>query len=175
MKSLSHVQLFATPWTIAYQAPPSMEFSRQEYWGRLPFPSPEDLSDTGIEARSPTLQADAYHLSHQGKSTVTSGCSNKFIFGCAGCFLQYTGFPSCGKWGLLSSCGAWASHCAGYSCCSPSSSAGKESTGNAGDLSLIPGSERSSGEGIGYPLQYSWASLVAQLVKNLPAVRETWI
>ena len=55
------------------------------------------------------------------------------------------------------------------------SSAGKESTGNAGDLSLIPGSERSSGEGIGYPLQYSWASLVAQLVKNLPAVRETWI
>ena len=111
MKSLSHVQLFATPWTIAYQAPPSMEFSRQEYWGRLPFPSPEDLSDTGIEARSPTLQADAYHLSHQGKSTVTSGFSNKFIFGCAGCFLQYTGFPSCGKWGLLSSCGVWASHC----------------------------------------------------------------
>ena len=58
---------------------------------------------------------------------------------------------------------------------SPSSSAGKESTGNAGDLSLIPGSGRSSGEGIGYPLQYSWASLEAQLVKNLPAVRETWI
>ena len=50
----------------------------------------------------------------------------------------------------------------------------KKSTCNAGDPSLIPGSGRSPGEGIGYPLQYSWASLVAQLVKNLPAVQETW-
>ena len=49
------------------------------------------------------------------------------------------------------------------------SSVGKESAWNAGDPGLIPGSGRSSGEGIGYPLQYSWASLVAQLVKNLPA------
>ena len=55
------------------------------------------------------------------------------------------------------------------------SSAGKESTCNAGDPSLIPGSGRSTGEGIGYPLQYSWASLVAQLVKNLPAMWETWV
>ena len=54
------------------------------------------------------------------------------------------------------------------------SSAGKESTCNAGDLGLIPRSGRSPGEGIGYPLQYSWASLVAQMVKNLPAVWETW-
>ena len=54
-------------------------------------------------------------------------------------------------------------------------SVGKESICNAGDLALIPGSGRSPGEGIGYPLQYSWASLVAQLVKNLPAVWETWI
>ena len=52
-------------------------------------------------------------------------------------------------------------------------SAGKESTCNAGDPSSIPG--RSPGEGIGYPLQYSWASLVAQTVKNLPAMRETWV
>ena len=59
VKSLSRVQLFVTPWTIAYQAPPSMGFSRQEYWSRLPFPSPGDLPDTGIEPRSPTLQADA--------------------------------------------------------------------------------------------------------------------
>ena len=51
----------------------------------------------------------------------------------------------------------------------PDSSVGKESTCNEGDPSLIPGSGRSPGEGIGYPLQYSWASLVAQLVKNLPA------
>ena len=55
------------------------------------------------------------------------------------------------------------------------SSAGKESTCNAGDLSSIPGSGRSTGEGIGYSLQYSWASLVAQLVKNLPATRETQV
>ena len=56
----------------------------------------------------------------------------------------------------------------------PSSLAGKESTCNAGDFSSIPGLGRSPGEGIGYPLQYSWASLLAQMVKNLPAMRETW-
>ena len=48
VKSLSRVQLFATPWTIAHQAPPSMEFSRQEYWSGVPFPSPGDLPDPGI-------------------------------------------------------------------------------------------------------------------------------
>ena len=52
---------------------------------------------------------------------------------------------------------------------------GKESACNAGDAGSIPGSGRSAGEGIGYPLQYSWASPVAQMVKNLPAVRETWV
>ena len=57
----------------------------------------------------------------------------------------------------------------------PGSSAGKESTCNVGDLGSIPGLGRSLGEGKGYPLQYSWASLVAQLVKNLPAMRETWV
>ena len=57
----------------------------------------------------------------------------------------------------------------------PSSSAGKESACNAGDPGLIPGLGRSPGEGIGYPLQYSWASLVAQMVKNPPAMRETWV
>ena len=55
------------------------------------------------------------------------------------------------------------------------SSVGKESTCNAGDHGWIPGSGRSPGKGIGYPLQYSWASLVAQLVKNLPAMQETWV
>ena len=49
---------FAIPWTVAYRAPPSMGFSRQEYWSGLPFPSPGDLPDPGIEPRSPTLQAD---------------------------------------------------------------------------------------------------------------------
>ena len=55
------------------------------------------------------------------------------------------------------------------------SSVGKESTCNAGDPSSIPGLGRSTGEGIGYSLQYFWASLVAQLVKNLPAMLETWV
>ena len=50
-KSLSCVQLFATPWTVAYQAPPSVGFSRQEYWSGLPFPSPEDLPDPGIKPK----------------------------------------------------------------------------------------------------------------------------
>ena len=57
----------------------------------------------------------------------------------------------------------------------PDSSAGKEPTCNAADPGLIPGLGRSAGEGIGYPLQYSWASLVAQLVKNPPAMQETWV
>ena len=57
----------------------------------------------------------------------------------------------------------------------PSISAGKEYACNAGDPGLIHGSGRSAGEGIGYPLQYSWAFLVAQLVKNPPAKRDTWV
>ena len=57
----------------------------------------------------------------------------------------------------------------------PDSSVGKESTCNIEDPGSIPGSGRSSGDGIGYPLQYFWASLVAQLVKNLPAMQETWV
>ena len=57
----------------------------------------------------------------------------------------------------------------------PDSSVGKESACNAGDPSLIPGSGRSTGEGIGYPLQYSWASLVAQLAKSPPAMQETCV
>ena len=57
----------------------------------------------------------------------------------------------------------------------PHSSVGKESACNAGDPSLIPGLGRSAGEGIGYPLQYAWASLMAQLVENPPAMQETWV
>ena len=59
VKSLSHVQLFGNPWTVAYQAPPSMGFSRQEYWSGLPFPSTGDLPDTGIKPRSPGSQVDS--------------------------------------------------------------------------------------------------------------------
>ena len=59
MKLLSRVRLFATPWTVARQAPLSMGFSRQEYWNGLLFPSPGDLPSAGIEPGSPALQADA--------------------------------------------------------------------------------------------------------------------
>ena len=59
VKSLSRVQLFATPWTVTHQAPLSVGFSRQGYWSGLPFSSPGDLPDPGIEPRSPALQAEA--------------------------------------------------------------------------------------------------------------------
>ena len=59
VKSLSRVRLIETPWTVACQVPPSMGFSRQEYWSVLPFPSPGDLPDPGIELGSLTLQADS--------------------------------------------------------------------------------------------------------------------
>ena len=69
VKSLSRVRLFATPWTVAYQAPPSMGFSRQEYWSGLPFPSPEDPPNPGIKPRSPTLLVDALTSKPPGKPT----------------------------------------------------------------------------------------------------------
>ena len=55
--SLNNVQLFESPWTVAHHAPLSVEFSRQEFWSGLPFPSPGDLPDPGIEPGSPALQA----------------------------------------------------------------------------------------------------------------------
>ena len=66
VNSLSCVGFFVTPWTIAHQAPVSMEFSRQEYWSGLPFPSPGDLPDPGIEPGSPALEADALPSEPQG-------------------------------------------------------------------------------------------------------------
>ena len=65
---LNCVQLFATPWTVACQAPLSMGFPRQEYWSGLRFPPPRDLPNPGNELRSPALQADSLPLSHQGRS-----------------------------------------------------------------------------------------------------------
>ena len=67
VKSFSHVWLFATPWTVAYQASLSMGFSRQEYWSGLPFPSPGYLPDPGIELRYPALQAHALTSEPPGK------------------------------------------------------------------------------------------------------------
>ena len=66
-KLLSRVQLFATPWTVAYRVPPSMGFSRQEYWSGLPFPSPGDLPDPRIEPGSPQVQADCLPSELPGK------------------------------------------------------------------------------------------------------------
>ena len=67
VKSLSHVWLFATPWTVAHQAPPSMEFSRQEHWSGLPFPPPGDHPDPAIELRSPALQTETLLSEPPGK------------------------------------------------------------------------------------------------------------
>ena len=211
-----------------------MEFSRHEYWSGLPFPSPGDLPNPGIEPRSPALWADTLLSEPRGNPRINythphfldipylaqpdymchftlSNSRNEetmapsalplvtwlkpavykdiyhslyffislfiYLFGCTGFSLLCGLFFSCGKQGLLSSYSVWASHCGGFSRCRgfPGSSVGKESACNAGDPSSIPGLGRSAGEGIGYPLQYSWTSLVAQLVKNPPAMWETWV
>ena len=69
-RSLSHVRLFATLQTVAHQVPLSVEFSRQEYWSGLSFPSPGDLPDTGIKTGSPALQADSWQSEPPGKSQL---------------------------------------------------------------------------------------------------------
>ena len=82
VKSLTRVRLLATPWTVAYQAPPSRGFSRQEYWSGLPFPSPEDLPDPGIEPRSPALEADALTSEPPGKKVIPNTIANpKYLTG----------------------------------------------------------------------------------------------
>ena len=82
VKSLSRVRLFATPWTVVYQAPQSTEFSRQEYWSGLPFPSPGDLPNRGIEPGSPCLQADTLPSEPPGKPGAMHGhfkASNELV------------------------------------------------------------------------------------------------
>ena len=74
VKLLSSVQLFAVPWTVAYQAPLSMEFSSQEYWSGFPFPSLGDLPDPGIEPRSPALQADTLPSEPPEQLYYENGC-----------------------------------------------------------------------------------------------------
>ena len=71
VKLLSHVRFFVTPWTIICQAPPPMGFSKQEYWSGLPFPSPGDLADPGIEPGSPTQQADSLLSELPGKPGIS--------------------------------------------------------------------------------------------------------
>ena len=90
VKSLSCVQLFATPWTVAHQAPPSMEFSRQEYWSGLPFTSPGDLPDPRIKPRSPALQAYALPSEPPGKHFPAIKCT---LFG--GCIFSLEPWLTC--------------------------------------------------------------------------------
>ena len=116
-----------------------VEFPRQEYWSELPFPSPGDFPDPGIEPISPTLQWILYHWGNREAPLSHNGILVTILRGFLG------------------------------------RSAGKESTCSAGDPGSIPGLGRYPGEGIGYPLQYSWASLMAQTVKNSPAMWETWV
>ena len=75
VKSLSRVQLLVTPWTVAYQAPPSMGFSRQEYWSGLSFSSPGDLPDPEIDPGSPALQADYLPSEPPGKPLSVNSTS----------------------------------------------------------------------------------------------------
>ena len=79
VKSLSRVRLFANPWTVAYQSPRSIGFSRQEYWNGLPFPSPEALPNPGTEPGSPTLQADTLPFEPPGKSSPTRYITKQII------------------------------------------------------------------------------------------------
>ena len=90
MKLPSHVRFFVIPWTVAYQAPPCMKFSRQEYWSGLPFPSPGDLPNSGIKPRSPELQADTLTSESPGKPLLHF--MYVCVFGCAGFLLLCVGF-----------------------------------------------------------------------------------
>ena len=84
LKSLNHIPLFATPWTAAYQVPPSIGFSRQEHWSGLPFPSSGDLPNPGIEPRSPALQVDTLpselQLAHKHLSTQSTRLNQWWVF-----------------------------------------------------------------------------------------------
>ena len=75
-QSLSHARLFVNPWTVACLAPLSMGFSRQEYWSGLPFPSPGDLPDPGIQPGSPALQADSLPSELPGKPWKSEALQN---------------------------------------------------------------------------------------------------
>ena len=79
---LNHVWFFSTPWTVVYQAPLSMEFSRQDYWSELLFLSPEDLSDSGIKFGSPALKVNSLPSEPPGKPTISQKVKIKFSQSC---------------------------------------------------------------------------------------------
>ena len=161
----------ASPWTAARQAPLSLGSSRQECWSRLPFSSPGDLPDPGVEPESPVSPTLAGVFFTTGATwgaavhgvtelDTTEQLNNDIFLSGVACTGMLCKFPF-----------ALHLHICIYGL--PDSSVGKESSSSAGDPGLIPGLVRSFGEGKGYPLQYSWSSLVAQLIKNPPAMRET--
>ena len=80
VKSLSHIRLFATPWTVAYQAPPSMGFSRQECWSGLPFPSPGDLSTQELNPGLLHCRQTLYCLSHHCEVMMSQSLSRVHLF-----------------------------------------------------------------------------------------------
>ena len=89
---LSHVQLFATPWTVAHQVPLSMGFPRKEYWSRFPFPSPGDLPDSEIEPGSPVLQGDSLLTEPPGNPKLLNVTNSNLVSmspnqGGSSCFL----------------------------------------------------------------------------------------
>ena len=123
-------QLLATSGTIACQVPLSTGFSRQEHWSRLPFPSPGNLPDPGIEPGSPALQANSSWLSHQELTYVAFKKKKKRRQNLLWQLCYIFGLP----WWLR----------------------GKEFAFSEGDPGLIPGSGRSSGERNGNPLKYAY-------------------
>ena len=140
-----------------------MELSRQENWSDLPSPSPVDYILSELSTMNVFIP------------TWRNEFLNVALYGMAHSFLELDKVVA-HEISLISFMWLWF-----HSVCLlrdkdfPDSSVGIESTCNAGDPSWIPGPERSPGEGIGYQLHYSWASLVAQLVKNTPTMQETWV
>ena len=173
---------FATAWTVAHQAPLSIGFLRQEYWNGLPFPSPKDLFDLGIEPKSSALTSGFFTTEPLGQPTFII-TYQKFLL-----VLQlhrrdtllYCSWYQCiltevsmSIW-LPHMFGSFQPHLLGSFWASLFALLLKNPPAMQQTLvQLIPGSGRSTGEEIGYPLQYSWPSLVAQLVKNMPTMRET--
>ena len=138
-QSLSRVWLFVTPWTGAYQAPLSMEFSRQEYWSGLPFPSPRESSWPRDQ-----IQVSCIAGRHFTIWATWEACTHTYIQ----IYLLLKILPRKQSRGQITN--KWPVKW-GFS----SSSAGKKSVCNAGDPASIHGLERFPGEGIGYPMQYS--------------------
>ena len=145
---------FVTPWIVAHQAPLSMEFSRQEYWSGLPFPSPGNLSNPGIEPNStdsPTLQADSLPLSHQvwSKCKVNARLSNKFSLSFINSFKKPCCTPTyCRLWKDWLSLLESLQFSRGF----PLWLSWWRIRLQAGDVSAIPGLGRSPGDRKGYPL-----------------------